>query len=192
MRLFAKSMALECAQAGDGIRVNSVHPGIIATPIWTKLPAGSNQPDRPGCDRRRRRAARQGRAGLGDRRRHPVPGLRHVEPRDGIRTRHRWRHDGRTDHPAEFLTRVHCASIFLPRDGECGLCLRTVPKQEFQHDGHRRSRSTMKNNTKAHKNRLTRGAWPSCRRRWASTPLRAQTNGRVAHVELYVIVWPAR
>ena len=24
----------------DGIRVNSVHPGIIATPIWTKLPAG--------------------------------------------------------------------------------------------------------------------------------------------------------
>ncbi len=42
VRLFAKSMALECAQAGDGIRVNSVHPGIIATPIWKKLPAGSN------------------------------------------------------------------------------------------------------------------------------------------------------
>jgi NAD(P)-dependent dehydrogenase (short-subunit alcohol dehydrogenase family) len=43
VRLFAKSMALECAQARDGIRVNSVHPGIIATPIWTKLPAsGSN------------------------------------------------------------------------------------------------------------------------------------------------------
>jgi NAD(P)-dependent dehydrogenase (short-subunit alcohol dehydrogenase family) len=34
VRLFAKSMALECAMAGDGIRVNSVHPGIIATPIW--------------------------------------------------------------------------------------------------------------------------------------------------------------
>ncbi|HEX3996425.1 MAG TPA: glucose 1-dehydrogenase [Acetobacteraceae bacterium] len=44
VRLFAKSMALECAQAGDGIRVNSVHPGIIATPIWTKLPAGANVP----------------------------------------------------------------------------------------------------------------------------------------------------
>jgi NAD(P)-dependent dehydrogenase (short-subunit alcohol dehydrogenase family) len=44
VRLFAKSMALECAQEGDGIRVNSVHPGIIATPIWTKLPAGANAP----------------------------------------------------------------------------------------------------------------------------------------------------
>jgi NAD(P)-dependent dehydrogenase (short-subunit alcohol dehydrogenase family) len=44
VRLFAKSMALECALAGDGIRVNSVHPGIIATPIWGKLPPGQNQP----------------------------------------------------------------------------------------------------------------------------------------------------
>ena len=40
-------MALECAQAGDGIRVNSVHPGIIATPIWTKMPHGQNQPVDP-------------------------------------------------------------------------------------------------------------------------------------------------
>jgi NAD(P)-dependent dehydrogenase (short-subunit alcohol dehydrogenase family) len=47
VRLFAKSMALECAQAGDGIRVNSVHPGIIATPIWTKMPAGQNRPMDP-------------------------------------------------------------------------------------------------------------------------------------------------
>ncbi len=44
VRLFAKSMALECAQARDGIRVNSVHPGIIETPIWTKLPPGANAP----------------------------------------------------------------------------------------------------------------------------------------------------
>jgi NAD(P)-dependent dehydrogenase (short-subunit alcohol dehydrogenase family) len=36
VRLFAKSMAMECAAAGDGIRVNSVHPGIILTPIWQK------------------------------------------------------------------------------------------------------------------------------------------------------------
>jgi NAD(P)-dependent dehydrogenase (short-subunit alcohol dehydrogenase family) len=47
VRLFAKSMALECAQAADGIRVNSVHPGIIATPIWNKLPVGQNRPIDP-------------------------------------------------------------------------------------------------------------------------------------------------
>jgi NAD(P)-dependent dehydrogenase (short-subunit alcohol dehydrogenase family) len=40
VRLFAKSIAMECASFGDGIRVNSVHPGIIDTPIWTKIPAG--------------------------------------------------------------------------------------------------------------------------------------------------------
>ncbi|HVC61459.1 MAG TPA: glucose 1-dehydrogenase [Acetobacteraceae bacterium] len=44
VRLFAKSMALECAQAQDKIRVNSVHPGVIDTPIWGKLPAGANAP----------------------------------------------------------------------------------------------------------------------------------------------------
>ena len=33
VRLFAKAIAMECASAGDGIRVNSVHPGIIDTPI---------------------------------------------------------------------------------------------------------------------------------------------------------------
>ncbi len=47
VRLFAKSIAMECAQANDGIRVNSVHPGIIATPIWGKLPIGQNQPIDP-------------------------------------------------------------------------------------------------------------------------------------------------
>jgi NAD(P)-dependent dehydrogenase (short-subunit alcohol dehydrogenase family) len=49
VRLFAKSMALECAQARDGIRVNSVHPGIIDTPIWTKLPVGANAPLDPNA-----------------------------------------------------------------------------------------------------------------------------------------------
>jgi len=37
VRLFSKSIALECAAAGDKIRVNSVHPGIIDTPIWDSI-----------------------------------------------------------------------------------------------------------------------------------------------------------
>lgn len=45
VRLFAKSVALECAQAGYRIRVNSVHPGIIDTPIWGKLPPGNTALD---------------------------------------------------------------------------------------------------------------------------------------------------
>ena len=37
VRLFAKAIAMECASVGDGIRVNSVHPGVIDTPIWGKI-----------------------------------------------------------------------------------------------------------------------------------------------------------
>ena len=39
VRLFTKGVALECARSGWNIRVNSVHPGIIDTPIWTKIDA---------------------------------------------------------------------------------------------------------------------------------------------------------
>ncbi|MBL8673767.1 MAG: SDR family oxidoreductase [Rhodospirillales bacterium] len=42
VRLFAKAIAMECASVGDGVRVNSVHPGIIDTPIWGKLPVGAS------------------------------------------------------------------------------------------------------------------------------------------------------
>ena len=37
VRLFAKAVAMECASRGDGIRVNTVHPGVIDTPIWGKI-----------------------------------------------------------------------------------------------------------------------------------------------------------
>ncbi len=44
VRLFAKSVALECAQAGDNIRVNSVHPGVIDTPSWNRVVPGAAAP----------------------------------------------------------------------------------------------------------------------------------------------------
>lgn len=49
VRLFAKSAALECARDGLPVRVNSIHPGIIDTPIWEKIPnsgqGGANRLD---------------------------------------------------------------------------------------------------------------------------------------------------
>ena len=45
VRLFSKAVAIECAAMKDNVRVNSVHPGIIETPIWAALGApGSNLP----------------------------------------------------------------------------------------------------------------------------------------------------
>ena len=51
VRLLTKGVALECAQARWNVRVNSVHPGTIDTPIWTTEGAlrmaeeGSNRVD---------------------------------------------------------------------------------------------------------------------------------------------------
>lgn len=50
VRLFSKAAAMECANANNKIRVNSVHPGIIETPIWNAIivpgsPAGANAPN---------------------------------------------------------------------------------------------------------------------------------------------------
>jgi NAD(P)-dependent dehydrogenase (short-subunit alcohol dehydrogenase family) len=48
VRLFTKAIALECANFKDGVRVNSVHPGIIETPIWLSITGlgaeGANAP----------------------------------------------------------------------------------------------------------------------------------------------------
>jgi NAD(P)-dependent dehydrogenase (short-subunit alcohol dehydrogenase family) len=57
VRLFTKAVAMECAALKDNVRVNSVHPGIIETPIWLSIvpgvagapgspvAAGANAPD---------------------------------------------------------------------------------------------------------------------------------------------------
>lgn len=37
VRLLSKSVGKECAQAGNNVRVNSIHPGIIETAIWDKM-----------------------------------------------------------------------------------------------------------------------------------------------------------
>jgi NAD(P)-dependent dehydrogenase (short-subunit alcohol dehydrogenase family) len=37
VRLFTKAAAMECANADNNIRVNSIHPGLIETPIWNAI-----------------------------------------------------------------------------------------------------------------------------------------------------------
>ena len=41
VRLFTKAVAMECGAARDNVRANSVHPGIIETPIWLGIIPGS-------------------------------------------------------------------------------------------------------------------------------------------------------
>ncbi len=54
VRLFSKSVALACAQARNGVRCNSVHPGIIDTAIWQKMPseADTRRQSNAGIDAR--------------------------------------------------------------------------------------------------------------------------------------------
>ncbi|WP_308819430.1 SDR family NAD(P)-dependent oxidoreductase [Pseudonocardia alni] len=53
IRLMTKAVALECADLGNGVRVNSVHPGVVETPAWDRhsseeaaaLTADTDRPD---------------------------------------------------------------------------------------------------------------------------------------------------
>jgi NAD(P)-dependent dehydrogenase (short-subunit alcohol dehydrogenase family) len=93
VRLFAKSVAMECASVGDGIRVNSVHPGIIDTPICRRR--GRERPERSDRFRRAckaRDAIGAARSGAGDRPGRALSRLRCIELCDRQRTRHRRRH----------------------------------------------------------------------------------------------------
>jgi NAD(P)-dependent dehydrogenase (short-subunit alcohol dehydrogenase family) len=45
VRLLTKGVALECARERWNVRVNSVHPGIIETPIWDTIGASTIRPE---------------------------------------------------------------------------------------------------------------------------------------------------
>jgi len=71
VRLFTKSVALECAAAKDGVRVNSLHPGIVETAIWDSLIGtsadGSNErPRHATLEAMTARAVPLGRPGLAE------------------------------------------------------------------------------------------------------------------------------
>jgi NAD(P)-dependent dehydrogenase (short-subunit alcohol dehydrogenase family) len=64
VRLFAKAIAMECASREDGIRVNTVHPGIIDTAIWGKIrPAAGGRNAPIDIEEYGRRGAPLGRVG---------------------------------------------------------------------------------------------------------------------------------
>ena len=51
VRLFSKAVAMECGAARDNVRVNSIHPGIIETPIWAGIvPGGQPGANAPNLD----------------------------------------------------------------------------------------------------------------------------------------------
>lgn len=50
VRLLTKAVAIECATARDNVRVNSIHPGVIDTPIWAVTPTALAETARPGSN----------------------------------------------------------------------------------------------------------------------------------------------
>lgn len=50
LRLFSKSVALECVQKGDRIRINTLHPAGVQTPMWTTMPFFQEQVKKLGSE----------------------------------------------------------------------------------------------------------------------------------------------
>src|SRR5262249_52104907 len=51
VRLFTNAVAMACAGARDNVRVNSIHPGLIETPIWNAiLPGAAGGRNAPNLD----------------------------------------------------------------------------------------------------------------------------------------------
>ena len=97
VRLFAKAAAMECAAEADGIPVNTVHPVVIDTPIWTKL-SGSGERNVPIDPKGVAKAGVPlGRVGQSSSHRkwRAIPRPRRLQLHDGGGTRDRRRHDER-------------------------------------------------------------------------------------------------
>lgn len=50
VRMFSKTAALECAAAGDNIRINTVSPGGVMTPMWESMEFWRDLKDQTGSD----------------------------------------------------------------------------------------------------------------------------------------------
>ncbi len=63
VRLLTKASAVECAEAGLGIRVNSIHPGIIDTPMARQILGSVDAARRPEIEARWKQLHPMGRLG---------------------------------------------------------------------------------------------------------------------------------
>ena len=89
VRQFTKTVAMDCARKGYKIRCNSVHPGIIMTPMGEGILPNDKARERALRTHPDRRVRRAG----GYRLRHSLPDLRRVALRHRQRAGDRRRHE---------------------------------------------------------------------------------------------------